>query len=688
MAKPLTAISPNHAERAMSKLDAQLTCGVCLDRYTDPRTLPCHHSFCKNCIDPLPVQLDNGRPFIKCPMCQTLTHLSEDRAFPPAFHVNTLLEIDELLRKSPANEPVQVCSTHNKPRDIFCETCDRLICLRCTKSHHAHQYSSAAELYEKHKREIEACLKPLKKRTDEVEKILQSYKVRDEEIAKYGKAVKAKIDKSVQQHAESLLLSKKTFGKTIDSIVREKQQLNRCQKREVEAVYARLKSCHELVEGELVSRSHHQIQEARKRLIELIYNTTLEARVGELQPAQIADITFEPNQTPPDLGSVHYSMYYSVPGIFTVCIPELVVARMPSKVTISSLMLFSSERLSCQLSLSNAKKAASSQPLMCPITDSSPSQCTVEFCPHDHGTHKLSIKMDDHDIHGSPFPLNVYSIPDARGQSLKIFAEGLNTPRGITVSEDGKLVLVTEWNGHSVRVLPNSGGEMGKVDAKLKNPWGVALSTDNYIYVADAKKLRKFSPSGALMKSIELCTCMDMYGIAINRQTEIVYFVNRDKSRVDVVNSNLQKIQSISEHLEQPHGIAIDNSGAVYVTDLAKHKVVKFAATGKYERSIGGHFARPHGICIDSNSIMYVTDREKNCVVVLTTDGEFFGKFGTTGHRDELQPRGIAVDKTGNLYVCDRTGKVFVSSVSTYKLQINCYYKVCEWPDFTKIMSN
>ena len=323
MATP--SLSPNHPERAMSKLDAQLTCSVCLNRYTDPRTLPCHHSFCKKCIDHLPVELDtmNGLSFIKCPLCQTPNSMSEDRAFPPAFHINSLLEIDELLNKTPANEPVQVCPTHNKPRDTFCETCDQLICLRCIVAHQDHQYSSAAELYEKHKREIEACLKPLKKQIDEVEKILQSYEVRDEEIAKLGKAVKAKIDKFVQQQIESLLKSKNTLGKKIDSIVSEKHQLNRCQKGEVEAVYAQLKSCHELVEEELGSRSQHQIQEARKQLIELIYNTTFEARVDEVLPAQIADIFFKPNQMPPDLGRVYGSMCYSAPvfsqSVFLSC---------------------------------------------------------------------------------------------------------------------------------------------------------------------------------------------------------------------------------------------------------------------------------------------------------------------------------------------------------------------------------
>ena len=42
---------------ALNELDEQLTCSVCLDKYTNPKTLPCHHSFCLDCIERLPQQL-------------------------------------------------------------------------------------------------------------------------------------------------------------------------------------------------------------------------------------------------------------------------------------------------------------------------------------------------------------------------------------------------------------------------------------------------------------------------------------------------------------------------------------------------------------------------------------------------------------------------------------------------------
>ena len=49
---------------ALKELDEQLTCNVCLDQYTNPKTLPCLHSFCLKCIEKIPQE----------PQVQTHTH--------------------------------------------------------------------------------------------------------------------------------------------------------------------------------------------------------------------------------------------------------------------------------------------------------------------------------------------------------------------------------------------------------------------------------------------------------------------------------------------------------------------------------------------------------------------------------------------------------------------------------------
>ena len=53
------------------------TCKKCSKPYTDPRILPCLHSFCKNCIKSLVIQ--DGS---KIPSCKTITSTSIVALFP------------------------------------------------------------------------------------------------------------------------------------------------------------------------------------------------------------------------------------------------------------------------------------------------------------------------------------------------------------------------------------------------------------------------------------------------------------------------------------------------------------------------------------------------------------------------------------------------------------------------------
>ena len=57
-------MAQQYSSTALKELDEQLTCNVCLDQYTNPKTLPCLHSFCLKCIEKLPQE----------PQVQTHTH--------------------------------------------------------------------------------------------------------------------------------------------------------------------------------------------------------------------------------------------------------------------------------------------------------------------------------------------------------------------------------------------------------------------------------------------------------------------------------------------------------------------------------------------------------------------------------------------------------------------------------------
>lgn len=65
----------------MDNLEEDLTCSVCYSLFSDPRVLPCSHTFCKTCLDNL-LQVSTNysiwRPLrlpLKCPNCRSVVEL-------------------------------------------------------------------------------------------------------------------------------------------------------------------------------------------------------------------------------------------------------------------------------------------------------------------------------------------------------------------------------------------------------------------------------------------------------------------------------------------------------------------------------------------------------------------------------------------------------------------------------------
>ena len=126
------------ASSPLAKLEEQLTCAVCLDLYTNPKTLPCLHSFCQQCLEGLPLDPQGGTYFIACPTCRHHTELPEPAGpagFPVAFHLNNLKEIYSLMKK--ASNPQQVtCDNCTAVNAIgYCKECNQFLCQECIDMH-------------------------------------------------------------------------------------------------------------------------------------------------------------------------------------------------------------------------------------------------------------------------------------------------------------------------------------------------------------------------------------------------------------------------------------------------------------------------------------------------------------------------------------------------------------------------
>jgi len=99
---------------------------------------------------------------------------------------------------------------------------------------------------------------------------------------------------------------------------------------------------------------------------------------------------------------------------------------------------------------------------------------------------------------------------------------------------------------------------------------------------------------------------------------------------------------------ENPHGIAVDSAGNIFVADTGNGRIQKFSPNGTFVASIAT--TDPNGIAIDRAGNIYVTEiGSKHRVQKLGPDGTFVAEWaGLYG------PRGIAIGPDDSIYVVDQ----------------------------------
>ncbi len=133
--------------------------------------------------------------------------------------------------------------------------------------------------------------------------------------------------------------------------------------------------------------------------------------------------------------------------------------------------------------------------------------------------------------------------------------------------------------------------------------------------------------------------------------------------------------------LGQPEGIAVDRSGNVYVAEASNHRVRKISADGTIQTIAGTGVAgfsgdggaasaaqlnQPYGLALDSNGNLYIADLGNSRVREVSADGTIqtvagggslaatgAGQGGPATMAQLMQPRNVAFDTSGNIYISD-----------------------------------
>jgi sugar lactone lactonase YvrE len=115
---------------------------------------------------------------------------------------------------------------------------------------------------------------------------------------------------------------------------------------------------------------------------------------------------------------------------------------------------------------------------------------------------------------------------------------------------------------------------------------------------------------------------------------------------------------STPDLFDQPTDVAVAANGDLFVTDSHRNgknnRVVKFTKDGTYIKEWGkkgsgrGEMSEPHTIAIDSRGRLFVGDRENNRIQIFDQDGNYLDEWRQFG-----RPSGIAITSDDTIYVAD-----------------------------------
>jgi sugar lactone lactonase YvrE len=303
------------------------------------------------------------------------------------------------------------------------------------------------------------------------------------------------------------------------------------------------------------------------------------------------------------------------------------------------------------------------------------------------------------------------------GSTQAGFADGIGSaarfsqPFGVAVDASGN-VYVADYFNDRIRKITVSGlvstfagtGVRGYLDgdatvAQFSGPYGVAVDSLGNVYVADSQNhcIRKITQAGTVT-TLAGSTNGYQEGVGTAAQFSFPYDVSVDDAGnlyvADVGNQRIRKITTTglvttfaggsygssdgvgtSAQFKNPFSVAVDFSGNVFVADIFNHRIRKISPSGlvtTFAGSSSGYadgngsaaqFQSPTGVAVDAAGNVFVADQGNNRIRKISINGDvtLYAGHAIGGYLDGSassakfnQPKSIAVDLAGNVYVGDQ----------------------------------
>ena len=599
--------------------------------FTDPKQLPCLHSFCLHCLNGIQ-QTSGVHGKITCPDCTKQFQIpgsGTPNELPTNFRINSLLDVLAIKECSTANVKCGNCDKRSA-QTLYCFQCCSFWCEECILGHNiirTNKEHKTLALKDFQDQDIEAVLKRpafCQKELHEKEELKFFCKNCEVSICNtcamtlhegHGKMLLQEAANARKTRIHSLIKSLK------DNLLEKQEEVEQFNQKsmEVQAQVADVKS---------------QVQTNVDQMIAII-----EARKQDVFDAV-------DNQAKKSLKSLSQKKDEVENQVKLI---ESAIEQTKALVKRS----FSTEILGFSETFDTILQEQSTQ-------ENRDTECIPRF------SFTKSEKL-----------INLLSMSEGIGKVEFVFSEPKAQQSGAKGKESSKVIAGNK--GANVRDSPLetqvqtrrfrsvlSFGQKGESVGMLNTPWGVTVNDRDEIAVTecDNHRVSVFSSDGTHLRSFgrKGNNNGEFYcptGIAFDSLGNILV-ADRGNHRVQVFDRNGNFLSKFGEQgsranqLKYPEGLSINGNGDIIV---ASNKLIKiFSSSGGYLRKFGGagSFVNPFH-CIQHGQYFIVSDGGDHSIKMFDLEGKFISKFGKQGNKDGefLQPRYLSVNKEGLLIVCD-----------------------------------
>ncbi|XP_064384337.1 tripartite motif-containing protein 3-like [Halichondria panicea] len=633
---------PSAAQEALSKVEDQLSCLVCLEPYTNPRLLSCFHVYCQHCLEDIVAHNRQGQ--LECPKCRRPTPLPPTgvSGLQAAFNIHHLFHIQETLKK--VKEPQKLacekcskttrkatsfcrqctkficdlctnihkeyeefeghevvtiekvesdlirlvspkktsplCPKHDDKLRLYCETCGELICRDClVHIHKDHKYCVIADTFESHKKEILDSLGPVEKQLEATDTALVNLDGRHAEIVEHGGKIATNIHSKFDELHQALYAREGELMAELKGHTQQQLKSLSAQREEVDILQTQRSSCLHFVRESIRTGSPGDVLKMKQGVVKQVRELVDTFDPNTLEPRETTNTCFVPSvKDCKEFGSI---------GIPSVTVTPTKRLDKTGVQEAASLRFSNTNRDLIQIPSSTIKAELKSkltnQTTKCVVKERGKGEYEISYQRTVGGASELIVRVGGEEVAGSPFPVAVKTPIDKLGTVIK------------TINN-------------------------------LKEPWGVAFNQAGEIIVAewDVGIVSIFSPTGDKLRTL------DTRGTAVGE-------------------------------MKHPRVVAVDGDDNILVVDGGNHRLLKFSRGGDLIAAVGSHgdgpgqFNDPFGVCVNSvNGKVYVVDHGAHCVHIFNSDLTLSSKFGSRGRSNGQfdYPWDVASD-SGCVYVAD-----------------------------------